>query len=367
MQTDVAILDFSIAFDTVPHDKLLYKTNRYRVHGKDRTMKVVVEGEESKSVKVESGVPQGTVLGPLMFLCHINDLPDSVQSQVRLFADDCLLYRPIRSAKDHEILQNDLIELEKWTSRWGMRFNAKKCYVMSIRNTSSHFYELDNTILQQVTSNPYLGITLSEDLQWSTHIQNITKKANLTLAYLRRNLKNCPEECRKLAYISLVRSTLEYGSSIWDPYLLKDINSIEKVQRQAARFIKRDYKNREEGCATQMLNDLDLPSLQQRREFDKLVFLFKIAGGMVPAINPCDYLTSQKTKRLIKAKQFTDYQCSNLVDINLTNNFVVVTSRTAQFRHSFFVDSIIKWNHLPDSIVHAETVESFKAALHTRD
>ena len=92
-----------------------------------------------------------------------------------------------------------------------MRFNAKKCYVMSIRNTSSHFYELDNTILQLVTSNPYLGITLSEDLQWSTHIQNITKKVNSALGFLRRNL-NCPEECRKLAYISLVRSTLEYGS-----------------------------------------------------------------------------------------------------------------------------------------------------------
>ena len=380
IQMDVAILDFSKAFDTVPHDKLLYKMNRYGVQGntlkwlssflKDRTMKVVVEGEESKSVKVESGVPQGTVLGPLMFLCHINDLPDSVQSQVRLFADDCLLYRPIKSPKDHELLQNDLRELEKWASRWGMRFNAKKCYVMSIRNTSSHFYELDNTILQQVTSNPYLGITLSEDLQWSTHIQNITKKANSTLGFLRRNLKNCPEECRKLAYISLVRSTLEYESSIWDPYLQKDINSIEKVQRQAARFIKRDYKSREEGCVTNMLNDLDLPSLQQRREFNKLVFLFKIAGGMVPAINSCDYLTPQKPKRRIKAKQFSDYQCSNLVDKNVTNNsscFVVNNFGTAQFRHSFFIDSVIKWNHLPDSIVHAETVESFKAALHTRD
>ena len=196
---DVTILDFSKAFDTVPHDKVLYKMNRYGVQGntlkwlssflKDRTMKVLVEGKESKSVKVESGVTQGTVLGPLVFLCHINDLPDSVKSQVRPFADDCLLYRPIKSPKDHELLQNDLRELEKWALRWGMRFNAKKCYVMSIRNTSSHFYELDNTILQLVTSNPYLGITLSEDLQWSTHIKDITKKVNSALGFLRRNLK----------------------------------------------------------------------------------------------------------------------------------------------------------------------------------
>ena len=98
-------------------------------------MNVVVEGEHSESAPVESGVPQGTVLGPLMFLCHINDLPDTVKSQVRLFADDCLLYRQIKSQTDHSILQNDLIELEKWAAKWGMRFNAKKCYVQFLLST----------------------------------------------------------------------------------------------------------------------------------------------------------------------------------------------------------------------------------------
>ena len=190
------------------------------------------------------------------------------------------------------------------------------------------------------------------------------------MGFLRRNLKNCPEECRKLAYISLVRSTLEYGSSIWDPYLQKDINCIEKFQRQAARFIKKDYRSREDGCVTHMLRDLELPSLQQRREFNKLVFLFKIAGGMVPAINSEDYLKPQREKRRIKAKQFSDYQCSNIVEKNVTNNsrcFIVDNFRTDQFRHSFFIDSVIKWNHLPDSIVHADSVESFKSAILKRD
>ena len=196
IQVDVAILDFSKTFDTVPHDKLLHKIDSYGIQGntlkwlssflKDSTMKVVVEGEQSKSVTVESGVPQGTVLGPLMFLCHINDLPDVVRSQVRLFADDCLLYRQIISNEDHVLLQKDLTELEIWASRWGMRFNAKKCYVMSIRNTSSHLYQLDNTILQQVSTNPYLGITLSEDLQWSTHIQNIVKVVPDSPAYVQK-------------------------------------------------------------------------------------------------------------------------------------------------------------------------------------
>ena len=111
-----------------------------------------------------------------MFLCHINDLPDTVKSNVRLFADDCLLYRPIHSSGDHYTLQRDLHELEKWSDLWGMKFNANKCYILSTHQKSNFFYELNNTILQQVNANPYLGLTLSEILTRDTHIKTFVRE-----------------------------------------------------------------------------------------------------------------------------------------------------------------------------------------------
>ena len=165
-------------------------------------MRVAVEDEFSDSVTVDSGVPQGSVLGPLLFLCHINNLPECVKSHVRLFADDYLLNRTVRSQSDHLTLQKDLESLEKWACDWGMRFNERKCYLMSFNSKSSHFYSLNNHILQQVKQNPYLGLLLSEGLKWEPHLINITKKANSTLAFLKRNIRHCPKLCRRTAYVS---------------------------------------------------------------------------------------------------------------------------------------------------------------------
>ena len=148
---------------------------------------------------------------------------------------------------------------------------------MSIKQKSSFYYQIDNIILQGIPNNPYLGITISSDIKWDTNIDNIRKKASSTLLGLsRRNLHHCPAKTHMSAYNSLVRSTLEYGAIIWDPFLQSDIDKIKIIQRKALRFIKRDYRTRTPGCVLQMFSDLDLASLQQRRKERRLAFIFRI-------------------------------------------------------------------------------------------
>ena len=377
IQTDIAILDFSKAFDTVPHQKLLEKMKKYGITGNthkwitsfltSRKMKVIIDGFSSEEDVVTSGVPQGTVLGPILFLIHINDLPLVVDSQVRLFADDCLLYRPIQNINDQIKLQQDLESLQKWASEWGMSFNTKKCYIMSIKKKKTYFYKLNSHILETVTSIPYLGVTIADDLKWNIHINSITKKASSTLGFMRRNLRSCPQECRKAAYFSLVRSKLEYSATVWDPYYHGDIDMLENIQRRAARFICNDFRSRQAGAVTNMLNSLQLPPLAERRKHLRLTLLYKISKGLVPSLQENSFLTKvQQNKRQIKPKLFKDYQAKNILTRQARQNnncFQVIDATTPQRENSFFIRTVIEWNNLDQQTIDAKTPETFKKLL----
>ena len=376
-QTDVAILDFSKAFDTVPHSRLLQKIDCYGIRGPlhkwmesflcNRNMRVIIDGESSREAKVTSGVPQGTVLGPILFLCHINDLPEAVSSEVRLFADDCLLYRVIRTINDHIQLQRDLTALEQWAKLNGMSFNAKKCYILSIKNKTSYFYQLDNTILQEVPANPYLGVMISNDLKWNIHINNVCKKASSTLGFVRRNVQHCPVQTRRAAYLALVRSSLEYAASVWDPYTVAEIKKLEKVQRRGARFISNDFKSKHEGCVTKMLEEHNLPSLQQRRKEIRLALFYKIANGSLPGLPKTEYLTPVVNKR----KRMANRQMSAYVVDNVVENYEIIHSKCYVppratidiYKNSFFVKTTQEWNSLDEKQVICSSLDSFKASL----
>ena len=235
----VNVLDFAKAFDKVPHRRLLAKLQYYGIQGKllcwfesfltQRSQSVVCEGKFSTSSPVKSGVPQGTVLGLLLFLLYINDLPDNLQSSVKLFADDPLLYGVIASDTDCDHLQDDLWKLEQWQNQWQMHFNLSKCKVLCISNKRSppvKKYTLCGVELEQVEEITYLGITLTSKLKWDQHVSSVSRKASKVLGIVRQNLHICPRSVRETAYKTLVRPTLEYGSAAWDPYYDKDIKKL---------------------------------------------------------------------------------------------------------------------------------------------
>ena len=313
----------------------------------NRQQQVLLDGHHSSTAEVLSGVPQGTVLGPLLFLTFINDLPEVTQSEARLFADDCLLYRPIKTTEDTNILQQDLSALEKWEKEWQMAFHPEKCVVIQVttkRSTISADYTLHNHHLEVVDSSKYLGVTINNNLKWDEHINNISARANRTLGFLRRNLRGCRTAARSRAYEALVRPTLEYAASIWDPHNIGQINQLEKVQRRAARFTTRNYTDRQPGSVTQMVKNLNWEPLQVRRIKIRLVLLFKIQHNLV-AIPADAYLIPSDSRTRGE------------------NTFRVPTTRKDVYRHSFFPSTIRDWNALPAAATTASSLEAFKGVL----
>ena len=215
-------------------------------------------------------------------------------------------------------------------------------------------------------SNPYLGILFSNKLTWDQHINNITKKANSTLGFIRRNLRRCPTACKRTAYLALVRPLLEYGAVIWDPYQKQDIDKMERIQRSAVRFIARDYRSKTPGSVTRLLRQNGLPTLQERREELRLNFLYKVAEGLAPAIPPDRFLSPQRPNRIIRPPHRPDYIVQNPVHDQSRNHdrcFTVPRCNTEQYKQSFFPRTIIAWNKLSSSAVHASSPEAFKSAL----
>ena len=201
-QVDLVYLDFSKAFDSVSHKLLLHKLQSFGFHSnllewfnsylRNRQQRVVVEGSSSEWRPVVSGVPQGSVLGPLLFLLYINDMPSSVQhSTVALFADDSKCFKSIKNTSDCRLLQNDLDSLYSWSVEWDLSFNIQKCQTMSIsrRKQCVNFdYNLNNSHLERTDSFRDLGVDISFDFVWNSQVSHITSKCNRKLGKIKRTI-----------------------------------------------------------------------------------------------------------------------------------------------------------------------------------
>ena len=356
-QFDVNIMDFSKAFDRVPHHRLLNKIKYYGIEGNVlswlssflamRSQRVLVDGETSDFCKVVSGVPQGTVLGPVLFLVFINDLPSTINSPCRLFADDLVVYREVKCSEDEEAMQQDLNKLSEWEDTWGMKFHPDKCEHIVItrkRKPYTSSYTLRGHLLKTVSQAKYLGVTISSKLEWKDHVEKMSKKANKTLGFLRRNLRNAPEETREIAYKTLVRPQLEYCSSVWDPYTSDQVDKIEMIQRRAARFVLRRYH--QTSSVGSMLQQLRWESLQERRAKCRIIIFYKSIYNMI-AVNSSTYLLPSHS--------------STRHNHSLTYRQISTTTNYHQY--SFYPRTIVQWNALPASVAEMKTLDQFKAGL----
>ena len=251
---DVIYLDFSKAFDSVPHLRLLEKLKIYGICDDllkwigdfliGRRQRVNVNGSYSEWSPVTSGVPQGSVLGPVLFVAFINDLPDVVESLCKLYADDTKLYSNVENIELREQIQKDLDCLVDWADKWQLRFNADKCHVLHLGfNNCHHPYFMrkhdstDKVELSTTDVEKDLGVQVDKDLSFANHIQCQANKGNKLVGLIRRTFTHLDKETMKLLFVAMVRPHLEFANVAWSPQLNKDIDIIEAVQRRATKII----------------------------------------------------------------------------------------------------------------------------------
>ena len=316
---------------------------------KDRKQKVMINSEGSEWSDVLSGIPQGSVLGPALFLVLINDLPDSIANFVKIFADDTKVYSTISTISDSDFdkLQSDLTKSSDWSDIWELRFNAKKCKSLHIgRNNPRHQYYMYESGIQvpveQVESEKDLGVTFESTLRFDHHILNCVNKANRMLGLIKQTFTYMDKEMFLPLFKTLIRPHLEYATVVWSPFLKKDIFLIENVQRRATKIVKTisnlSYEER--------LKHLGLPTLKYRRDRNDVIQVYKIMNG----IDKLDVNTFFKMS--------TDSRTRG-------HNFKIVKqqNRTKQ-RASVFSQRVIDpWNSLPSECVNSDSVNKFKSSL----
>ena len=347
---DVVYLDFKKAFDKVPFRRLLYKLDHSGIRGQllrwiqnfltGRKFQVRANSVLSKERHVKSGVPQGSVLGPLLFLVYISDMSSEMKSNVSFYADDTKMFT--NPTQNPNFLQSDLQLVELWTETWLMSLNVNKCTVLHIGpNNRNNTYLLKGLPLTNVDHQKDLGVIVSNDLKWENHIAMIVKRANSLIYLIRRAFKNHSCNTIMQIYKTYIRPLLEFAVSSWNPYFAKDIEILEKVQRQVTK-IPPELKDLpyEERCSR-----LKLTSLRERRQRGDLIITFKILSGYYSV--PLDlYHNGEHIHLRGHNRKLSKEKCSKLCRRNFLNNRVVYV-----------------WNRLDTNTVNAPTINTFKNRL----
>jgi len=351
---DVVYLDLSKAFDKVPHRKLLFKLSMHGISGgvtrwidgwlTSRRQRVLLNGFSSKWDRVRSGVPQGSVLGPLLFIIFVNDLGVNIGSKIFKFADDTKLVRPICGVNDSIEIQRDLDRLMAWAGKWGMSFNVSKCKVLHVgRSGNDGFgYEMGKDWVEEVSVERDLGVFVTSDLKSGKQCLEARNRANRMLGIINRNVSYKSKRVIRKLYNSYVRPHLEYCVQAWSPHFRYDINLLERVQRRATKLVPGlrdlDYETR--------LRELGMYSLERRRIRGDLIEVFKIMNGMVDIDVGVLFTLDINSRTRGHSRKIKKNACN--LDV----------------RKFFFGNRIVdRWNELPEQVVGSANVNTFKVRL----
>jgi hypothetical protein len=351
---DIFYLDFSKAFDKVPRERLMVKVRAKGVEGKladwlqnwltDRKQAVKVGGTVSEEEDVESGVMQGTVLGPCLFTIHIDDI-DEVVKRIEFFikfADDGKGAKIVKDAADAAALQETLELLCRWADRWGMSFNEKKCKVMHVGRTNPNFdYFMNGVKLTVVEEEKDVGITVHKSLKPAKHCERIAAAATGVLKQVSRNFHYRDRNIFLKLYTQYVRPHVEFATPAWSPWLMSDIKTIEKVQEKAVGMISGlAGESYEEKC-----KELEIETLQERRKINDMTQVYK--------------LVSNKDK-IERVRLFNHVQAGRT---RMAADPLNIRSEHARsdVRRNFFSQRIIsEWNKIPSAIKTSSSVKVFK-------
>ena len=341
--------------DSVPHNNLLIKLWSCGINGNlwllfkayltSRKLCVSINHHSSNFLPVLSGVPQGSILGPLLFLIYISDLPSAVSfSELLSFADDTKCFKCIQNLDDCTNFQLDLSSLQNWSNNNHLLFNVLKFVHISFHSHpphTTHSYHVDNNTISLHSHHKDFGIIISSDLSWNNHYNYISSRAYKLLGLLRRSFSSINSQSgKKLLYISLIRSQLSYCSQIWRPHLLKDIQSLEQIQRRATKFILNDY----DSDYKSLLQTLHLLPLTYRFELNDILFFINSIKNPPRNFNILHYL--HFTKGNTRSSSY-----SKLVHSSIPTN---------TGSHFYFIRFPRLWNSLPplDLTLSANTLKN---------
>ena len=357
-------LDISKAFDRVWHEGLLHKLKSYGVEGKlyyllenyltRRKQRVVLNGQNSEWADIKAGVPQGSVLGPLLFLIYINDLPDGLKSSVKLFADDTSIFSTVKDINEScEVLNADLLQINSWAYQWKMSFNPdpskQAAEVLFSRKTKSPGHPtiyFNNSPVVSLPFTKHLGMILDSNLNFEQHLSEKISKANRGIGLIKRLRHDLDRKTLLTIYKSYIRPHLDFGDIIYDrPNVETFVNSIESIQYNASLAITGAIR----GTSTERIyQELGLERLSDRRYYRRLCAFWNIVKGDSPAYL-INYLPAIKMSR-------------NPARTNL-QLFSSIPVKTDYFANSFFPYCVNKWNNLDPDIRNVDKISSFKKAL----